>query len=79
MRLYGVWAVCVYGVCAVWMYAIQPPYTGDGTRRVGCMAVFGLYGTVCVYGLLYGTGAQGVGVDSPSSIESTPSPGGRAA
>ena len=36
------------------------------------MAVFGLYGAVCVYGLLYGTGAQGVGVDSPSSIESTP-------
>ena len=54
------------------MYAIQPPYTGSVTRRVGCMAVFGLYGAVCVYGLLYGTGAQEVGVDSPSSIESTP-------
>ena len=54
------------------MYAIQPPYTGGGTMRVRCMAVFGLYGAVCVYGLLYGTGAQGVGVDSPSNIESTP-------
>ena len=34
------------------MYAIQPPYTGGVTRRVGCMAVFGLHGAVCVYGLL---------------------------
>ena len=46
----------------------------DKARKLyGCiLAVFGLYGAVCVYGLLYGTGAQGVGVDSPSSIESTP-------
>ena len=36
------------------------------------MAVFGLYGAVCVYGLLYGTGAQRVGVDTPSNMKSTP-------
>ena len=54
------------------MYAIQPPYTGGVTMRVTCMGVYGLYGAVCVYGLLYRTGAQGVGVDSPRSIESAP-------
>mgnify|MGYP006237916531 CR=1 FL=1 len=52
------------------MYAIQPPYTGGVTRRVGCMAVFGLYGAVCVYGLLYGTGAQARGRRGQSYLPS---------
>ena len=36
MGMYGVWDVCVYGVCGVWMYG---PGRGGVTRRVGCMAV----------------------------------------
>ena len=54
------------------MYVIQPSYTGGGTMRVRCMAVYGLYGAVCMYALLYGTGAQGVGRDSPGNMKSTP-------
>ena len=54
------------------MYVIQPPYTGGVTMRVRCMAVYGLYGAVCMYAQLYGTGAQVVGRDSPSNMKSTP-------
>ena len=51
------------------MYAIQPPYTGGGTMRLRCMAVYRCMCAARVYALLYGTRAQKRGVDSPSNID----------